>query len=174
MIIKMIGIVCIMFSTIAIGSIYIDRDKDRLNLLKEIRKMCMLLKGSIRYSGQDLTGVMVDISSRLEIRLKEFLDFIILHMEKMEGDPLCVIWENAVLNKLNYKCLKNTDRESIVKLGDILGYLDKELQIENFEQHIYELNNNIKILEKEMVERSKLYKTISITAGIFIVIIFLN
>ena len=174
MVIKIIGITVVVFSCISIGWLCIEKENDRLLLLKEFKKMCMLLKGIVRHSGQDLVEAINDVSTKLDVRIKEFLDDVVLEMKKMDGKLFNTIWKEKVENKISNYNLKERDKEVIIKTGDILGYLDKELQIENFVQYIIEFNSIIDGLEKEIVEKNKLYKTLSVSAAIFIVIIFLN
>ena len=174
MILKVLGIIFIIFSCISIGWIYMEKENERLLLLKEFRKMCMLLKGVVRYSGQDLVEAINDVSEKLDVRIKEFMNELVLEMKKMDGKLFNSIWKEKVCDKFNNCSLKEKDKEIIIKTGDILGYLDKELQIENFEQYITEFNGIISDLEKEIAEKNKLYKTLSVGAAIFIVIIFLN
>lgn len=174
LIIKVIGIIIVLYACVSIGNAYIEKDVDRLILIKEFRKMCLLWKGSIRHSGQDLATSMVDISTKLEIRIKEFLDAVVIEMKKMDGKLFHVIWKDIASKKFENENLKENDRDIVLKIGEVLGYLDRELQIENFEQYIQEFNNVITRLEKEIIEKKKLYKTVSIMVAAFIVIIFLN
>ena len=136
--------------------------------------MIMLWKGTIRYGLDNMSEAMENISLKLDIELKCFLQYVVNEMKKMDGDMFCEIWKRAVKNKLHNTELNQLDINLINKMGDILGYLDKELQIENLNQCLLDIDGSIKDFEYELNNKSKLYRTLSVVVGLFIVIIFVN
>ena len=61
----------------------------------------------------------------------------------------------------------------IKRLGDNLGYMDKQMQIDSVELYLQELEEKIEILLDELRQKGKLYYTLGISFGIVVVLIII-
>lgn len=171
---KICSCILIMYISITLGRYYIEKEIQRIRLLKEIKKMVTLLKGVIRYGIESMLEAMKSISNKIDIELKDFLEYVVDEADKMNGISLKDIWKRGIEEKLNKVYFTKEDRETLSKVGGVLGYLDKELQIENIKQYMEEIDTVIKELEFELDKKKKLYRTLSITGGLFVIILFIN
>ena len=76
------------------------------------------------------------------------------------------------------KYLKDTsflesDKENLIRFGENLGYLDRELQISTIDLYLNQLQEEIKEQAVVVKERTKLYNLLGIMAGIFITIVMI-
>ena len=173
MLIKLIGIICVIGTSIAIGTYFIQRDKDRLYLVKELRKMILLWIGCVRQSNESIPELLRNISIKLDKRIGVILCNVVDKMQKMDGEDIKVVWKNEVIKEKDNTSLKDEDIEILVKIGDIIGFLDKKLQIENMDNYIYELDESIHRISQEILEKHRIYRTLSVMVGIFIVLVFI-
>lgn len=171
MIVKIIGIICVLGTSIGIGTYFIQRDKDRLHLIKEMKKMLLLWRGSIRQSNETIPEVLENISGKLDKRLETLLKNIAIKMKKMNGENLNNIWIDEVENVFHNSSLLDEDVDLLKKVGDVIGFLDKQLQIENMDSFKIEIDEKIYKIKSEIDEKHRIYRILSIMGGLFLIII---
>lgn len=172
MIIHIIGIMFVMGTSIGIGFYFVQKDKDRLHLINEMKKMLLLWKGCVRNGNEDIPEVFRKISSKLDYRIGTLLENVVNKMSKMDGDNIRQVWQNNTERIFEKTSLKTEDMELIIGIVDIVGLIDKQLQIENLENYIYEFDYKIKKIKENMIEKHRIYRLLSIVVGLFIVMIF--
>ena len=172
MIIHIIGIIFVMGTSIGTGIYFIQRDKDRLHLMEEIKKMLLLWRGCVRQGNETIPEVFRRISSKLDYRINMLLENMVDKLSKMDGDTIREVWEKNTEKLVKETPLKTEDIALIVCIVDIVGLLDKRLQIENLDNYIFEFEDKIKKLKEHMIEKHRIYRLLAIVSGIFIVMIF--
>lgn len=172
MIIHIIGMIFVMGTSIGIGIYFIQKDKDRLHLMEEIKKMLLLWRGCVRQGNETLPEVFRNMSSKLDYRINMLLDNMVYKMNKMDGDTIRQVWKNNIEKLYKETSLKKEDFDLLVGIVDIIGLLDKQLQIENLNNFIYEFEDKIKKIKEHMIEKHRIYRLLSVVVGIFIVMIF--
>lgn len=172
MIIHIIGIVFVMGTSIGIGIYFIQKDRDRLHLMEEIKKMLLLWRGCVRQGNETIPEVFKKIGDTLDYRINMLLENVIDKMNKMEGDTISQVWKSHTEKIFKVTSLETEDIDLIVSIVDIVGLLDKQLQIENLDNYICEFEDRIKIIRKRMLERHRIYRILSVVGGLFIVMIF--
>lgn len=73
--------------------------------------------------------------------------------------------------QLKNKGLKKEDFERLYRVGDQLGYLDREMQIKGIEFYIEQQKSACKDAEKEYREKERVYHCLGIIGGLFLVIL---
>lgn len=169
---KLIGITLIIGSSAGIGFYFSNYLKNRLTDLGELKKSILILRGEIRYGNTPLPEA-IEAIGRKNNRLSGFFTYIGQELMKLDGIPFYTIWIEGIGIGLKASHLNKHDKETLSKLGETLGYLDKEMQINLINLYIEELETEIKESFKIMKEKSYLYNTLGIMAGIFIAIVIL-
>ncbi len=147
--------------------------KTRIKDLKELKKLIYLLRGDIRYANTPLPEAVQALSIRHEGKYRQFLSVIADRLHELGGLSFYQIWKEAVDKELNKTSLSTKDRNGLISLGETLGYLDKDMQMNTLDLYISQLEDEIIDLSKNVKEKSYLYSSLGIMGGIFITIIML-
>lgn len=169
---KIVGCILIMCSTSGMGYLYAGEVKRRQEDLKATRSVALLLRGDIRYAQTPLPEAFENVAKRHEGRLLEFLCEVAARLKERNGLSFAEIWGQAE-SYLSDTSLTKKDKLLLHQLGESLGYLDKEMQLNTIDLFLSQTEESIAELSKEMVTRMRLYRSIGIMAGIFVVIIIL-
>ncbi|BCN30392.1 stage III sporulation protein AB [Anaeromicropila herbilytica] len=170
---KIIGVILTVCSSGAIGIYFSDRIKDRMNELKELKKIILSLRGDIRYAMTPLPEALKVIASRHEGKFETFLEHLSKELNELGGITFQEIWKKCVEEDLNETALTKKDKVYLGQLGENLGYLDKEMQINTIDLYISQLETEIEELTGSMKEKTHLYNCLGIMLGIFIAIIII-
>jgi stage III sporulation protein AB len=147
--------------------------KTRINDIKELRKLVVLLRGDIRYGNTPLPEAICAIARRHEGSLKGFFTKVAERLSEHSGNTFSQIWKEAVDKELNQTSLNKKDKSNLIQFGENLGYLDKEMQMNTLDLFLTQIEEEISELSKTAKEKSYLYNTLGIMAGIFISIILI-
>lgn len=171
--IKMIGSIFTICSSIAIGTYFSQSLTWRIEALKEIKYCILLLKGDIRYACTPLPEAFASIGGRKQNAFGNFFLKLSQQLNRLDGTTFVELWKAAVETELSETALKKSDKESLEKLGESLGYLDKEMQLNQIDFYLTQLEEEMKQLEGEKKDKKKLYQTLGIMGGIFLTILLL-
>ena len=164
---SIIVVACIL-SGMYFGSVYGFRVED----LKNFKKALVILKSEIEYMGTPLYQAFRNISDKLKGSPVSniFYDF----SEQIENQVFPDIAISNCLEKY-YKTMyiSQSDIDSIKSFGKTLGYLDKNLQLNNIELTLNYLNERIEEEAQYHIKYKKMYQTLGILAGILVVVILI-
>lgn len=170
---KMIGCILVILSSAGMGFFFSNEVKCRIEDLKELRKLITLLRGDIRYGNTPLPEAISAIARRHKGSYAPFFAKISSRLLELSGLTFQDIWKEAVENELSDTALSKKDKQQLLQFGDNLGYLDKDMQMNTLELFLSQLEEEIRELSKTVKEKSYLYNSLGIMAGIFIAIVML-
>lgn len=170
-IMKIIGCILVIGSSSAVGFYFSGELKSRIEDLKELRKLIGLLRGDIRYANTPLPEAIYAITRRRSSRFDQFFTYVSKQLSELSGETFQVIWKKAVEFELLNSALTKKDKSNLKQLGENLGYLDKEMQLNTIDLYLSQLEDEIAELSKSAKERGYLYNTLGIMAGVFITIV---
>ncbi len=173
MIFKIIGSACVIISTTAIGFGQSFRVHLRYKELLELKKLLHLLSGEVRFSGGTLEETFAVMAGRSSPPFNGFFDFLVEEMGKRAGERLVVIWSRAVEGRLSSSHLTGTDKEILLRLGNELGCLDRETQLQTIALAAEQVEDVRKELHVELPKKMRLYNCLGILAGVFITILLI-
>ena len=173
LIMKIIGCICVISSSAGMGLYFSAVLKSRIDELKELKKIILLLRGNIRYTNTPLPEAMESISKRYDGCYSTFLSIVTEQLQNLSGATLADIWRTAADKGLKGFSLSKLDKESLLNFGSNLGYLDKDMQLGTIDLYIAQLETEIEEASRTAKEKSYLYKSLGILGGIFISIIML-
>lgn len=172
-IMKIIGSLLVIGSSTAMGFYISINLKDRIKDMKELKKNIVILRGDIRYGNTPLPEAINSIACRQEGNFAKFFKYISDELVKLDGVRFYDIWKAAVKEKLKDTSINSKDKEYLSKLGENLGYLDKDMQINIIDLYIEQLESEITEALKVIKEKAHLYNTLGVMAGIFVTIVML-
>lgn len=163
---KSTGALCILCSSTAMGYLAASRIRARQYALEDCLFFLITLKQQLVYTNSAPRELIYSIQGVQGIRE---LDFVTAFVIQGGSGAFKESWRDCVFaTKLP---LKDTDKELLAGIGEILGCYDLETQ----EKHIELLTGNIKLVLDKLRSTSpnemKLTQTLSILAGLFIAII---
>lgn len=173
MIFKIIGALLIICSTSTIGIYFSKLDKYRIEDLEELKKMFTILKNQISFSFMPLPEAFQQISLRIKEEIAEILKETSDLLERKEGESASQIW-NSVWEKNKEKTyFSKEDMDMIFSFGKVLGYLDKQQQMNNIEIAVSYIEHTQHYLEKKAEKNSKIYRSMGILSGLLIAVVLI-
>lgn len=173
MILKLLGAILTISSSAAIGFYFSIILKERVEDLKNLKKCIFILRGDIRYSNTPLPEAIGSMAERNQNNFKQFFEKISDELIKLDGKTFSEIWKKSVDEDLKDTCMNKKDKVYLANLGDNLGYLDKEMQINTIDLYIEQLEGELKETIGTVKEKTRLYNLLGVLSGIFITIIML-
>ncbi len=173
MILKILGAVLTISSCTALGFYFSSELNTRLKQLRDWKKLVTILRGDIRYGGTPLPEAIGNLARRNSGVFQTFLTKVSEELFQSGGGTFSEVWGQCAEKYLKNTSLKESDKESMIRLGDNLGYLDREMQINTIDLYINQLQDEIKEQAIVVKERTKLYNMLGIMAGIFITIVMI-
>ena len=73
--------------------------------------------------------------------------------------------------QLKGRAITKEDKEEFARFGESLGYLDVEMQKNAMKLYLKELEQKIEYLQKEIPQKRKLYQSLGVMGGIFLLIL---
>lgn len=173
--IKTCGIILILAASAGIGFNLSNIMKLRLDELTELKKMILMLRGEIKYTGTPLGEAFGVIARRTKGIYSEFFKNTAEELSKFSGKSLPEIWKEQMTSELMKKesHLSEKDWKWLLQFAEGLGYLDKEMQIGTIELYMEQLDEMISEGTKDYSKNSKLCKALGICAGLFLTIILI-
>ena len=74
---------------------------------------------------------------------------------------------------LKKSSLRREEKEKLGRLGEGLGYLDLEMQLSTMELYLEQLEGDIQRAEEEIQSKQRLYRSLGVAGGIFLVILLI-
>lgn len=171
--IKWIGIGLMVIGTTAFG-LSMSRDLEkRIIQLKEIRKMVSMLQGEIRCANSTLAEGFYHVARRVAQPFSNFLEKMADHMEEFRGDTMQTIFLEHVQTDLKDTVLQSEDLEQLSRLGEQLGYLDMQMQLDALELYEKQLEDAYRQAEETFQKQSKMYRYLGFMGGLFLAIILI-
>ena len=172
-IMKILGCIMVIASCTCMGFYFSNEMKERIDDLKELRKLIGLLRGDIRYAATPLPEAISVLNKRHEGRFHHFLDYVSSKLQELSGQTFAAIWRAGTDTMLSNTSLSRRDKLQLAQLGENLGYLDKDMQVNTLDLYITQLEDEISDLSKTVKEKVYLYNTLGVMAGVFITIIMI-
>ncbi len=165
---KFIGAVLILLSSIFISKNITARLKKRAESLKSFERFLVLLEGEITYRNNPLDTAFSNISSA--VNLGEFLPFVI---SSIKIDGVRKSWQVGIKTFKSELALTDRDTKILLSFSHQLGATDRDNQIKNI-QYIHKLlEDSINDAETSYQTLSRLYRNISLSAGIGAIILLI-
>lgn len=172
MLIKCLGILMILASSCGIGFRLSSDLKLRMEELKSLKKIILMLRGEIKYNNSTMSEAFETISNRIEDEpYHTFFKESCMELNKLSGQTFIEIWKDMIDKNLKTTKISKKDKERFKSLGDNLGYLDKEMQLSTIDLYLENLEYEIDEGSKNMNTNSRLYKCLGIMGGVLVTLL---
>lgn len=138
-----------------------------LNSLEELKKLFTLLKSEVQYTKAPFAEVFLKLSKKMNGSYKDWLLYVSRQLEKRERETLHKVWKTSVYEYLKDCKLTKEELEELCDVGGTLGY------IETLDIYLNQLDFSIQNTREELKTKKKLYQSMGIMCGIFLVIVLL-
>ena len=136
--------------------------------LKKLKNALNIFKTKISYTYETIGEIFNEIS-KLEYQGED--NIFKESFELLDKEGLGTAWDKAVAQSQSH--INEEDKEILKMLGKTLGKTDKEGQISEIELVSQFLNKQILVAEEIRNKNEKMYKTLGVTIGLTLVIIFI-
>lgn len=168
---KIMGALMILASATGIGiSCSMDLKKYCMEL-RLLKQLFYMLRGEIKYTKTPLAEAFERIAARLPEPFSAFLRKTAEEMENLDGRTFGELWREEIGTGLSGTHLKKDDKEQLGALGEVLGYLDLEMQVSSIELYLEQLEISIQSAQDAITAKQKLYQSLGVAGGIFLVIL---
>ena len=168
--VKFLGCILVLACSAALGTAGARDLKRHCAELHGLKQAIYMLRGEIQYSRSPLPDVFAILAERAAPPFSCFFGNLERELDRQEGRSLKEIWECEMAHSLKGSTLKQAEKQSLKQLGDGLGYLDLEMQLATIELYLEQLNEAIAAASGELEEKQKLYRSLGIAGGVFLVI----
>ena len=144
----------------------------RIRDLLILRKILRLLTGEISYGGTPLPEAFYRIGGKVGEPFRDFLQDLSLDMRRYEGESFSELFDRNADCHLKGTRLTREDLEEWKEFGRMLGYLDREMQLSTLKSFDETLAWKIGVQKEGLPARKKLYQSLGVMGGLFLVIDF--
>lgn len=155
------------------GNSLAAQQQERKKQLFSLKEMTTWLSGEIRYGCTPLEDAFLHVSERVGEPLSKLLAELGEKLREDAKDSLAVMWTDVFQRHKKEFVLNSEEWELALSMGNNLGFLDAQTQLAHLELYEQQLNNYLQKLQEGMKEQQRLYRLLSLFAGVFVVIILL-
>lgn len=170
---KIVGAVMILASATGIGISCSMDLKKHCTELRMLKQMIYMLRGEIKYTKTPLPEAFAHIAGRLPEPFCTFLGQTADKMGSLDGRTFQELWKEQIRDCLGGSHLTKEDREQLETLGEVLGYLDLEMQLSAIDLYLEKLELGIQKAQEALVTKQKLYQSLGVAGGIFLIILLI-
>lgn len=167
-IIKYMMLLLIFMSSTYIGILISKKYTNRARELKEMKNALAIFATQIKFTYEPIPKIFMDIYEKINSNIGEIFKNASKKMEEKEAG---IAWIEALEEHDNN--LNKEDKQILKNLSNLLGKVDLDGQIQEIELVNNFLDIQIEKAEQERRKNEKMYKTLGITVGLAMVIIFI-
>lgn len=170
---KLAGLLCLITGGTGLGWTMGAQVAGRCRMLRELKRMAALLTGEISCAAAPLPEALAHAAVRLEGPLCVFLKELSEELVCSPPESLAAVFSRHVKEDLRGNCLMERDLESLRRMGEALGYLDREMQLRSLRLYEEELCLELEDACRSMPQKRKVYRTAGVMGGLFLAILLL-
>lgn len=170
---KLAGMILLMTGCVGFGINRVLDEKRRIRELREIRKIILRVQSEMVYGKRTLPEICLMLGQYMEEPYRQAFTDIFKRMEKNDGSILSDIWYEEMRLCMKGLPLKEDEKEILTKLPALNGIIDETNQAQNIGRSIDIIDERIRRAESEYEGKSRVIFSISVMAGLFLVILLL-
>ena len=170
---KTLGLILVIASCSGIGAEAVHRLRERLRLLETLRRMASHMKGEILYANVPLAEALYRTGKRNKGAAGELFIAIATELEQETGESFEAVWIAKAGKFAAGSVLNKKEQEQLLRFGESLGYLDRDMQEKAILFYLEDLEHSIETLRKEEQEKSRLFFGMGILSGLFLAVVLI-
>lgn len=172
-ILKILGASLVILSSTGIGMYFSSITKGRLHDLKDLKKDIYLLRGDIHYGNTPLPDAIAALAERGSDNFTLFFCEVSKNLREREGQSFSSIWDKGIETFLKDSYISTVDKRQLAKLGETLGYLDRDMQLKSIDLYMDQMNLELDDAASTIKEKTKLYNMLGVLFGLFLTIVMI-
>lgn len=171
--VKALGLFLILAGCVLFGAVWEERLRHQWRLLTEWKEILCCLEKEMTWHRTTLPEALRSVAKGRGDSLERLMNDAAEELQKREGRAFEAVWQEAVHKSLPEEELGCEKRKLLEEAAPALCAQDIVMQKTLFEKCIWHLEDAAKEAEREYLEKGRLYRRLSMAAGIFLVILLL-
>lgn len=168
---RAIGAALLLTGSAGVGLAAVGRLEHRVTALRSLIEALELMERELDFRLPPMKELILETAQRSAEPASGFLRTCGEGIDELRGRPFSGLWRQTALEKLS--ALKNSDLEVLVSVGAVLGRYDGEGQRRAIAAVRERLVGFLDDASEERRRQGRVYGALSITAGVFLVILLL-
>lgn len=176
LILKIVGAICITGATTLYAKGLVGELTCRIAALKATRQSFLVLKGELRYGVETLPSAFMNVGEKCSVGQEAVRDFfwsVGKRLKTENGNVLKEVWEQEAKKFVADTHLDGRECDSLIKVGDCLGYLDITQQLNSIELYLESVDEDIAALSEKYADNCRMYMGLGVMAGLFLTIVLM-
>ncbi len=170
---KLVGFLCIMAGCIGWGDGKVREEQDRIRHLRELIRIIRRIQDEIRYGKHTLPEICLILSEYSDAWYGPHFRQIYEQIRQRNGTGLETIWTRQMELCFQGVPLQEEEKDVLRRLPENLGMREETLQAVNIGQSMDMLARKCRQVEETYQNKSRVIRSVSILAGVFLTIILL-
>lgn len=162
---KVIGSIIVVLASAAIGFEKARELQIHVNELETLKHIFVLLRKEMQYTRGSLPELFAKIGKKTEGKYGEWLGELANDLHHFEQGTFEEVWNCSIEKWFQESRLTKKEKEELCQVGKSLGYT------EVIELYLEQLEISIQKTREESKNKKKLYQSMGILGGIFLVIV---
>ena len=163
---KIIGSIIVLIASAAIGFEKSRELQMNVNEQETLKHIFVLLKKEMQYTRDSIPELLMKISKKTEGKYSEWLRELADDLHHFKHGTFEDVWNCSIEKWFRESQLTKEEKEELCQVGKSLGY------IEVIDIYLEQLEVAIQRTREESKNKKKLYQSMGILGGIFLVIVF--
>lgn len=167
---KLAGIIMLMLGCTGLGINKVSEEKMRIRELREIRRMVVRIQSEMVYGKRTLPEICLLLSRSASEPYSSAFLMIFQRLEENDGSILENIWKEQLNSCMEGMPLREEEKNILINLPEHMGIMDETMQAADIGQSLDMITAHIAKTETEYENKAKVIMSVSVMAGLFLVI----
>lgn len=164
---KIIGSILVILACTGIGFARGHDLQIHLKELEELKRIFLWIRSEIQYNKIPFSEVFWKIENKTSGNFKLWLQTLADSLEKRDKHTFQELWESSITKCLKETLLSKEERKELKDIGTGLAY------IETIEVYLEQLEIRIQRAREDTTSKQKIYQSMGVMSGIFLIILLL-
>ena len=164
------GILLILLGSTGLGLTMAGELEKRIEELQTLQQLMLLLRSEIRYMHQPLPEAFLRMGREAPEPFGDFFMRTAAALQKRDGQTAGRIWTENLGILLPRLHLERHEVQELRELGNMLGYLDVEMQLNVLDYYLEKLKNSTEQARETAKSRKKVYRYLGVLGGAALVL----
>lgn len=170
---KLIGGILVLLSATALGSCMAGKMREQEYLMKEIKKVLMLLGGELTYNKTPLPEAFTLVGNRHKGQMQPFLLSMGEALHQQDGGNFLERWNKEAEQWLLPMPLSKEQKREFMELGECFLGTDAIARDNSLAFYVSRVDQELEQLSKTGKDKAYLYRMLGILGGMFLWILIL-
>ncbi len=164
---KVIGSIMVIAVCTALGFEKSRELQMHLKELEELKRLFMIIHSELKVTKATMYEIFLKVSKKTETPYKEWLKELANQLEECGAGTFVELWKSSIQIYLGETTLRKDEIYELEQVGLGIQYVD------TLEFYLNQLDFSIQNTREELKTKKKLYQSMGIMCGIFLVIVLL-